>query len=114
MKKLFSSIIALSFAVAGFNAVAENAYPDASPEASPASATVSTPAPEPSAAVKADGKVEVPQLIAEHLAIRFPNETVQGITREGVTYVVDLGDGLHIRYDNCFNPVCYGVHNHDY
>ena len=112
MKKLFSSIVALSFAVAGFNAAAENAYPDASPEANPAPAAVEAPAPAP--AVRAASNVVVPEEIAEHIALRFPGSTVYGITREGVTYVVDLGDGLHIRYDNCFNPVCYGVHNHDH
>ena len=110
MKKLFTSIVALSFAIAGFNAAAESASPDASPEARPA--TVEAPAPAP--AVKAVSNVTVPQEIAEHLALRFPGSTVYGITREGVTYVVDLGDGLHIRYDNCFNPVCYGVHNHEH
>lgn len=114
MKKLFTSFIALSFAVAGFNAVAVNASPDASPEARPASTSVEAPAPEPAAAVKATSNVEVPQVIAEHLALRFPGASVKGITREGVTYVVDLGDGLHIRYDNCFNPVCYGEHNHNH
>ncbi len=111
MKKLFSSIVALSFAVAGFTAVAETASPDASPEARPEPAEVAAPAPAPAAAPAS--KVEVPQLIADHLALRFPGETVYGITREGVTYVVDLGDGLHIRYDNCFNPVCYGDHSHE-
>ncbi len=111
MKKLFSSIVALSFAVAGFNAVAENAYPDAAPEANPAPAEVSAPAPAP--AVRTVSKVNVPQPISDHLALRFPGETVEGISREGVTYVVDLGDGLHIRYDNCFNPICYGVHDHE-
>ncbi|MDE6697615.1 MAG: PepSY-like domain-containing protein [Muribaculaceae bacterium] len=111
MKKLFSSIVALSFAVAGFTAVAETAYPDASPEASPEPVAVATPDPAPAAAPAC--KVEVPQTIADHLALRFPGETVYGITREGVTYVVDLGDGLHIRYDNCFNPICYGVHDHE-
>lgn len=112
MKKLFSSIVALSFAVAGFNAVAENAYPDASPEANPAPAAVEAPAPAP--AVNTTSNVVVPEEIVEHLALRFPGTTVYGITREGVTYVVDLGEGLHIRYDNCFNPVCYGVHNHEH
>lgn len=112
MKKLFSSIVALSFAVAGFNAVAENAYPDASPEANPAPAAVEAPAPAP--AVNTASNVVVPEEIVEHLALRFPGSTVYGITREGVTYVVDLGEGLHIRYDNCFNSVCYGVHNHEH
>ena len=112
MKKLFSSIVALSLSIVAFNAVAENASPDASPEAKATPATVEAPAPAP--VVSTAGIVEVPQLIAEHLALRFPGETVEGITREGVTYVVDLGDGLHIRYDNCFNPICYGVHNHEH
>lgn len=112
MKKLFSSIVALSFAFVGFNAVAETASPDASSEAKSATAAVEAPAPAP--AVKAASGVEVPEMIAEHLSVRFPGETVYGITREGVTYVVDLGDGLHIRYDNCFNPVCYGVHDHQH
>ena len=112
MKKLFSSIAAISLSIVGFNAVAENASPDASPEAKASPATVEAPAPAP--AVSTVEIVEVPQLIAEHLALRFPGETVEGITREGVTYVVDLGDGLHIRYDNCFNPICYGVHNHEH
>lgn len=114
MKKLFTSFIALSFAVAGFNAVAENASPDALPEAKPAPATVEAPAPAPAPAVKAVSNVVVPEEIVKHLSLRFPGSTVYGITREGVTYVVDLGNGLHIRYDNCFNPVCYGVHNHDH
>ncbi len=111
MKKLFSSIVAISLSIAGFNAVAENASPDAYPEAKASATTIEAAAPEaaPAPAVK---NVVVPEAIAKHLALRFPNETVQGITREGVTYVVDLGDGLHIRYDNCFNPVCYGVHDH--
>ncbi len=112
MKKLFTSIFALTFAVAGFNALAESASPDASPEARPAEATLEAPAPAPAPA-PAVSNVVVPQAIADHLALRFPGETVQGITREGVTYVVDLGNGKHIRYDNCFNPVCYGYHNHD-
>ena len=111
MKKLFTSIVALSFAFAGFNAAAETASPDASPEAKPVASSVEAPAPAP--AVKSASNVVVPELISEHLALRFPGETVYGITREGVTYVVDLGDGLHVRYDNCFNPVCYGVHDHD-
>ncbi len=111
MKKLFTSIFALTFAVAGFNALAESASPDASPEARPAEATLEAPAPAPAPAVS---NVVVPQAIADHLALRFPGETVQGITREGVTYVVDLGNGKHIRYDNCFNPVCYGYHNHEH
>ena len=114
MKKLFSSIVAISLSVAGFNALAENASPDAMPEANPAPATVEAPAPAPAPAVRAVSSVVVPEEIAEHLALRFPGSTVYGITREGVTYVVDLGDGLHIRYDNCFNPVCYGVHNHEH
>ena len=112
MKKLFSSIVALSFAIAGFNASAGSASPDASPEAKPVASSVEAPAPAP--AVTAASNVVVPEAIAEHLSIRFPGETVYGITREGVTYVVDLGDGLHIRYDNCFNPVCYGVHDHEH
>ncbi len=112
MKKLFTSIFALTLAVAGFNTVAENASPDASPEARPAEATLESPAPAPAQAAAV--KAEVPQEIADHIALRFPGYQVQGITREGVTYVVDLGNGLHIRYDNCFNPVCYGVHNHNH
>lgn len=116
MKKLFSSIVALSFAVAGFTSVAETASPDASPEANPASTTVSAPEAAPTAApaVSRESEVVVPELIAEHISVRFPGKSVKGITREGVTYVVDLGDGLHLRYDNCFNPVCYGYHNHDH
>ncbi|MDE7410380.1 MAG: hypothetical protein K2N09_10220 [Muribaculaceae bacterium] len=117
MKKLFSSIIALSFAVTGFNSVAETAYPDASPEANPAPAASEAPAPAPAQAapaVRIPSNVVVPQEIVEHLTVRFPGQTVYGIAREGVTYVVDLGNGLHIRYDNCFNPVCYGVHNHNH
>ncbi len=109
MKKLFSSIVAISLSIVGFNAVAENASPDAMPEAKAAPATVEAPAPAPAAS-----NVVVPQEIADHLALRFPGYKVQGITREGVTYVVDLGNGLHIRYDNCFNPVCYGVHDHNH
>ena len=112
MKKLFTSIFALSFAIACFNSAAETAYPDAAPEANPAPATVEAPAPAP--AVRASSNVVVPEEIVEHLSIRFPGSTVYGITREGVTYVVDLGDGLHIRYDNCFNPVCYGDHSHEH
>ncbi len=111
MKKLFSSIVAISLSIAGFNAMAENASPDASPEAKASATTVEAAAPEATPAVRT--AVEVPQQIADHLALRFPGQTVQGITREGVTYVVDLGNGQHIRYDNCFNPVCYGYHNHD-
>lgn len=111
MKKLFSTIAAISFAIAGFNASAETSpAPEAAPEARP----VEAPAPEPAPAVKAACGVEVPPMIADHIALRFPGETIHGITREGVTYVVDLGDGLHIRYDNCFNPVCYGVHDHNH
>ncbi len=111
MKKLFTSFVALSFAVIGFNALAETASPDASPEANPAPAAVEAPAPAP--AVRTASNVVVPQEIASHLATRFPGYTVKGISREGVTYVVDLGNGLHIRYDNCYNPICYGVHDHD-
>ena len=111
MKKLFSSIVAISLSVVGFNAVAENASPDASPDARPAESTVAAPSEAPAAKVL---RPVVPQEIADHIALRFPGYDVQGITREGVTYVVDLGDGLHIRYDNCFNPVCYGVHNHEH
>ena len=111
MKKLFTSFVALSFAVAGFTAMAETASPDASPEAYPAPAAVEAPAPAP--AVSAASNVVVPEEIVEHLTLRFPGSTVYGVTREGVTYVVDLGDGLHIRYDNCFNPICYGVHDHE-
>lgn len=112
MKKLFSTLVAFTFAVTGFTAAAENALPDASPEAKPAATTIS--APEAAPAVNNAFKVEVPEQIAEHIAVRFPGYDVKGITREGVTYVVDLGDGLHIRYDNCFNPVCYGVHDHEH
>lgn len=112
MKKLFSSIVALSFAIATFSAAAESASPDASPEATPTPAAAEAPAPAP--AVLVSSGVQVPELIQEHLALRFPGSTVYGITREGVTYVVDLGNGLHIRYDNCFNPVCYGVHDHNH
>ncbi len=111
MKKLFSSIVAISLSVAGLNAVAANAYPDASPEAAPTPEPLEAPAPAP--AVIEDNGVEVPQEIESHLALRFPGSTVYDITREGVTYVVDLGNGRHIRYDNCFNPVCYGNHDHD-
>lgn len=114
MKKLFSSIVALSFAVAGISASAETASPDAAPEANPTPAAIEAPAPAPAPAVKAVSNVVVPEEIVEHLALRFPGSTVYGVTREGVTYVVDLGDGLHIRYDNCFNPVCYGYHNHEH
>ncbi|MDE6017698.1 MAG: hypothetical protein K2G85_02670 [Muribaculaceae bacterium] len=117
MKKLFSTIVALSLTAVGFTAAAENSS-EATPEANPGESAVCTQAPEAtpavSPAVAPSVTVEVPELIAEHLSVRFPGSTVYGITREGVTYVVDLGDGLHIRYDNCFNPVCYGVHNHDY
>ena len=114
MKKFFSTLVALSFAITGINAVAENASPDAAPEANPAPAKVEAPAPEPAPAVRVASNVIVPQEIADHIALRFPGSTVYGITREGVTYVVDLGNGLHLRYDNCYNPVCYGVHNHDH
>lgn len=114
MKKLFSSIVALSFAIATFSAAAESASPDASPEATPTPAAAEAPAPAPAPAVLVSSGVQVPELIQEHLALRFPGSTVYGITREGVTYVVDLGNGLHIRYDNCFNPVCYGVHDHNH
>lgn len=109
MKKLFATIAVISLSIAGFNAAAETASPDAAPEARPA--TLEAPAPAP--AVKVASNVTVPQEIADHLALRFPGSTVYGITREGVTYVVDLGNGLHIRYDNCFNPVCYGDHSHE-
>lgn len=112
MKKLFTSIVAISLSIVGINAMAESASPDASPEAKATPATVEAPAPAP--AVSTTSKVEVPVAIADHIALRFPGSSVQGITREGVTYVVDLGDGLHIRYDNCFNPVCYGYHNHEH
>ncbi|MDE5793573.1 MAG: hypothetical protein K2I08_02520 [Muribaculaceae bacterium] len=111
MKKLFSSIVAISLSIVGFNAMAESsAYPDASPEAKASPAPVAAPSPAP---VPASSSIEIPQAISEHLALRFPGSTVYEITREGVTYVVDLGDGLHIRYDNCFNPVCYGDHSHE-
>lgn len=108
MKKLFTSIFALSLSIAGISAMAETASPDASAEAKAEPVTVEVPA------VATPAEAELPEAIANHLALRFPGETVKGITREGVTYVVDLGDGLHIRYDNCFNPVCYGVHNHEH
>ncbi|MDE5586268.1 MAG: hypothetical protein K2I92_07995 [Muribaculaceae bacterium] len=114
MKKLFSTIAAISFAIVGINVSAETASPDASPEARPAETSVEATAPEVAPAVRTTSNVEIPQSIANHLALRFPGETVKGITREGVTYVVDLGDGLHIRYDNCFNPVCYGIHDHEH
>lgn len=115
MKKLFTSIFAFSVAIIGFNAAAESASPDASPEAKPTETTLEAPVPEPAPAVMATStRFEVPQLIEEHIALRFPGKTVKDITREGVTYVVNLGDGLHIRYDNCFNPVCYGYHNHEH
>ncbi len=114
MKKLFTSIFALSLSIVGINAMAASASPDASPEPKASPAPYEAPAPAPAPAVSIDEGVEVPEAIASHLALRFPGETVQGITREGVTYVVDLGDGLHIRYDNCFNPVCYGYHNHEH
>ncbi len=110
MKKLFTSIAAISLSIVGFTAMAESASPDASPEAKATPATVEAPVPAPAPAVK----TEVPQAIADHIALRFPGYQVQGISREGVTYIVDLGDGLHIRYDNCFNPVCYGVHDHNH
>ncbi len=110
MKKLFTSIAAISLSIVGFTAMAESASPDASPEAKATPATVEAPVPVPAPAPAV--KTDVPQAIADHIALRFPGYQVQGITREGVTYVVDLGDGLHIRYDNCFNPVCYGVHDH--
>ncbi len=110
MKKLFTSIFALSLSIEGINTKEETASPDASAEAKAEPVTVEAPAP----TVATPAVAEVPEAIANHLALRFPGETVKGITREGVTYVVDLGDGLHIRYDNCFNPVCYGVHNHEH
>ena len=114
MKKLFTSFVALSFAIAGFNAFAETASsPDAAPEANPEPAAIAAPAPTPAPAVSASFDVVVPEEIVEHLTVRFPGSTVYGVTREGVTYVVDLGQGLQIRYDNCFNPVCYGTHDHD-
>ena len=113
MKKLFSTFAAISFAIAGLSASAATASPDASPEANPVPAAVEAPAPEPAPAVLAASNVAVPQEIANHLALRFPGKDVKGITREGVTYVVDLGNGLHVRYDNCFNPICYGHHEHD-
>ena len=112
MKKLFSSIVAISLSIVGFTAAAENASPDASPEAKASPAVAEAPAPAPE--VISSSNVVVPEMIAEHLSVRFPGSTVYNITREGVTYVVDLGDGLHIRYDNCFNPVCYGVHDHEH
>lgn len=113
MKKLFSTAIAFSFAAMCFTSVANNAAPDASPEAKQAPATIAAPVAEPAPAVRLTDNVAVPTEIAEHLAKRFPGKSVQGITREGVTYVVDLGDGLHVRYDNCFNPICYGDHSRD-
>ena len=91
--------------------MAEAASPDAAPEAKPAPTPTAAPAPAP--AVRISSNVVVPEEIVEHLTLRFPGSTVYGITREGVTYVVDLGNGLHIRYDNCFNPVCYGHHEHE-
>ena len=114
MKKLFSTIAAISFAIAGFNATAATASPDASPEPRPAETIAEVTALEAAPALRTASDVEIPKSIADHLALRFPGQKVKGITREGVTYVVDLGDGLHIRYDNCFNPVCYGVHNHEH
>lgn len=113
MKKLFFSIVALSLSFVGFNAAAETASPDAKPEAKATPATVEAPAPTPAPA-SAVSNIVVPQAIADHIALRFPGHEVMGITREGVTYVVDLGNGLRVRYDNCFNPVCYGVHNHNH
>lgn len=56
---------------------------------------------------------EIIDPIKTHLNKRFAGREVKGVTREGHTYLVDLGDGLHVRYDNCGNPVCYGNHNHD-
>lgn len=114
MKKLFTSIVALSLSFVAINAMAASASPDASPEAKATPEPAAVPAPAPAPAVIVDQVVEVPEAIANHIALRFPGEKIKGITREGVTYVVDLGDGLHIRYDNCFNPVCYGVHNHEH
>lgn len=113
MKKLFSTAIAFSFAAMCFTSVANNAAPDASPEAKQAPVAIAAPVAEPAPAVNINGNVVVPEAISQHLAKRFPGRTVQGITREGVTYVVDLGDGLKIRYDNCFNPICYGDHSRD-
>lgn len=111
MKKLFSSIVAVSLSIIGINAFAEeSASPEATPDANPTEATVS--APEKAAPVANVGKMEVPEIIVKHIDKRFPGRTIKGVTREGVTYVVDLGDGLHIRYDNCCNPICYGIHNH--
>lgn len=57
--------------------------------------------------------IEIPADIQSHLDKRFPGSTVYGITREGHTYLVDLGNGQHVRYDNCCNPVCYGDHTHE-
>ena len=114
MKKFFALMIACSFAVMSANAKTSDAAPDASPEAQPAEAAVAAPEPAPAPAVVVDNGIEVPQAITDHLGLRFPGHEVQGVVREGHTYVVDLGNGLHIRYDNCCNPVCYGVHTHNH
>ncbi len=112
MKKTFTTIVALAFAVAGFTAAA-SVSPDASPEAKPAKSSVEAPAPVAAPEVVVVENITVPAPIMDHLAAHFPGSTVEGISREGLTYVVDLGDNLHVRYDNAFNPICYGDHSHD-
>lgn len=112
MKKTFTTIVALAFAVTGFTAFA-SVSPDASPEAKPAKAAVEAPAPVASPEISIADGVVVPVMIVEHLTTRFPGSSVEGISREGLTYVVDLGNGHHIRYDNAYNPICYGDHSHD-
>lgn len=110
MKKIFALMIACAFAMASAYAE-ETANPEATPEATPSEAVA--PAPEAAPAAAPAVRFDVPQSITEHLNLRFPGREVKGMTREGVTYLIDLGDGDHVRYDACFNPICYGDHSHD-
>lgn len=90
------------------------AMADAKPEATPDPATVPVEAPAEAPAEAAPAPaIEIPADIQSHIDDRFAGSEIKGITREGHTYVVELGDGSHVRYDNCCNPVCYGYHNHE-
>ncbi|MBD5278633.1 MAG: hypothetical protein HDS32_05290 [Bacteroides sp.] len=112
MKTFFTLMVACSFGILSASAnEMTDAYPDASPEANPAAVAIAEPAPAPVAAVAI--RPEVPKAIADHINQRFPGQEVDKVTREGVTYVVYLHDGTHLRYDNCFNPICYGDHSHE-
>ncbi len=110
MKKIYTLLAACTFAVIGAHAETVE-IAEASSEAVASEAIA--PAPEAAPAQAVVSGFEVPDMIAEHLSVRLPGSTVKGIVREGATYYVDLGNGSHVRYDACFNPICYGHHDHE-